>query len=344
MAHEHFYQISCLYLHVPSSCSFPLCLTYEFGSHLEISVSHLENGKNAMANEKIFTRKVWRTKSESLMLVSGSAWSSWKTDISSSTMRVVTWAQAEKVKKPLKALSVPSSQFETLDIESLQRVQRVDKSLKKLLSYAQDAREMKTKGGSKYRYVIQKGVLYRDFKQVKGQTSNITKQVVVPCSWVHSGWTFSIQEDNRSNHNKFSLARFCRSYEICQKTVPKGKVTKVPLGEMPIMDVPFHRVAVNLIGPITPVSDNGNRYILTIVDFATKYPQAVVLPRIETERVAEALLDIFYRVGFQPKFWVTMVVNLLQISWRKSAGLKHSNNCSALHDKSVLLKFIRGCK
>ena len=44
-AHEHFYQVSCLYLHVPSFCHFPLCLTYEFGSHLEISVSHLENGK-----------------------------------------------------------------------------------------------------------------------------------------------------------------------------------------------------------------------------------------------------------------------------------------------------------
>ena len=64
------------------------------------------------------------------------------------------------------------------------------------------------------------------------------------------------------------------------------------------MDVPFHRVAVDLIGPITPVSDNGNRYILTIVDFATKYPEAVALPRIETERVAEALLDVFSRVGF----------------------------------------------
>ena len=94
------------------------------------------------------------------------------------------------------------------------------------------------------------------------------------------------------------VTRYCRSCEICQKTVPKGKVTKVPLGEMPIMDVPFHRVAVDLIGPITPVSDNGNRYILTIVDFATKYPEAVALPRIETERVAEALLDVFSRVGF----------------------------------------------
>ena len=44
-AHEHFYQVSCLYLHVPSFCHFQLCLTYENGSHLEISVSHLENGK-----------------------------------------------------------------------------------------------------------------------------------------------------------------------------------------------------------------------------------------------------------------------------------------------------------
>ena len=94
------------------------------------------------------------------------------------------------------------------------------------------------------------------------------------------------------------VTRYCRSCEICQKTVPKGKVTKVPLGEMPIMDVPFHRVAVDLIGPITPVSDNGNQYILTIVDFATKYPEVVALPRIETERVAEALLDVFSRVGF----------------------------------------------
>ena len=58
--------------------------------------------------------------------------------------------------------------------------QREDTSLKKLWSYAQEASEMKTKGGSQYRYVIQKGVLYREFEQVIGQTSNIMKQVVVP--------------------------------------------------------------------------------------------------------------------------------------------------------------------
>ena len=35
-----------------------------------------------------------------------------------------------------------------------------------------------------------------------------------------------------------------------------------------------------------------------MVDFATRYPEAVALPKIETERVADALLDVFCRVGF----------------------------------------------
>ena len=47
-----------------------------------------------------------------------------------------------------------------------------------------------------------------------------------------------------------------------------------------------------------PVSEHGNICILTVVDFGTRYPEAVALPKIESERVAEALLDIYSRVGF----------------------------------------------
>ena len=65
---------------------------------------------------------------------------------------------------------------------------------------------------------------------------------------------------------------------------------------MPLIDEPFKRVAVDIIGPLCPVTDNKNRY--TVVDYATRYPEAVALPNIETERVAEALIDIFCRVGF----------------------------------------------
>lgn len=66
---------------------------------------------------------------------------------------------------------------------------------------------------------------------------------------------------------------------------------------MPLIDEPFKRVAVDLVGPLYPVTDRSNRYILTLVDYATRYPEAVALSGIETERVAEALVDIICRVG-----------------------------------------------
>ena len=92
--------------------------------------------------------------------------------------------------------------------------------------------------------------------------------------------------------------RYCRSCDICQRTIPKGRIAKAPLGKMPVIDEPFKRVAVDIIGPLSPVTDNGNRYIVTLVDYATRYPEDVALPNIETERVAEALIDTFCRIGF----------------------------------------------
>ena len=54
---------------------------------------------------------------------------------------------------------------------------------------------------------------------------------------------------------------------------------------------------MDLIGPIAPVTDRGNRYILTMVDYATRYPEATALKSIEAETVAEALVTMFSRVG-----------------------------------------------
>ena len=93
------------------------------------------------------------------------------------------------------------------------------------------------------------------------------------------------------------VTRFCQSCDVCQKTVPRGKVPRVPLQKMPLVDLPFKRVAIDLIGPLKPVSDAGHMYILTLVDYATRYPEAVPLKKIDTETVAEALVDMFSRLG-----------------------------------------------
>ena len=73
---------------------------------------------------------------------------------------------------------------------------------------------------------------------------------------------------------------------------------RAPLGDMPLIDQPFKKVAINLLVElIAPASDKGHRYILTLVDYATRYPEAVPLKNIDTETVAEALLDMYSRVG-----------------------------------------------
>ena len=78
---------------------------------------------------------------------------------------------------------------------------------------------------------------------------------------------------------------FCKSCDVCQKTVNNGSVPKVPLQKMPLIDKPFKRVDIDL--DLSPPSEEGHRYILTLADFATRYPEAVPLKTIDTETVAE---------------------------------------------------------
>ena len=65
---------------------------------------------------------------------------------------------------------------------------------------------------------------------------------------------------------------------------------------MPVIDTPFQRIALDIVGPIHPTTERGNRYILTL-DYASRYPEAIALSSIETTRVAEAMVNVFSRVG-----------------------------------------------
>ena len=101
------------------------------------------------------------------------------------------------------------------------------------------------------------------------------------------------------------VERFSKSCDVCQRTIRRGGSTnKVPLGKLPFIDTPFKRVAVDIVGPFEPRSDTKSQYILTMVDYATRYPEAVALPSIETERIAEALVYMFSRVGIPSEMLV----------------------------------------
>ena len=84
---------------------------------------------------------------------------------------------------------------------------------------------------------------------------------------------------------------------FARKHIQKEEFLRYQLGEMPLIDTPFARVAVDLVGPIHPPSEKGNRFILTLVDYATRYSEAKALKYIDSESGAEAPVQIFSRVG-----------------------------------------------
>ncbi|XP_067950510.1 uncharacterized protein [Watersipora subatra] len=223
---------------------------------------------------------------------------------------VVTRAQAIENKRGEKPLSVVSNENIEVNREDLIKSQREDDSLKRLY----DATEAITKGKQQTRFMVKKDILYREYYHPGYNSGQPIKQVVVPKTLrvavmrhahdsLLSGHLGIRKTTDRILTNFFwpglhdEVTRFCRSCDICQRTVKKGSVQKVPLQRTPLIETPFKRCAVDLIGPINPPSEKGHRYILTLVDYATRYPEAVPLKEISSEAVAEALIDFYSRVG-----------------------------------------------
>ena len=71
---------------------------------------------------------------------------------------------------------------------------------------------------------------------------------------------------------------FCRRCEECQKA--RGhKVLRAPLIPLPIIGEPFRRIAMDIVGPL-PRSRSGNKYVLVVCDYATRYPEAVYTAKV----------------------------------------------------------------
>ena len=91
------------------------------------------------------------------------------------------------------------------------------------------------------------------------------------------------------------IAEFCRGCAECQKC-RKFRSTRAPMVPLPIIREPFSRMAMDMVGPL-PRSCSGNKYVLVVCDYATRYPEAIPLKNTDAETVAEDLLALFARVG-----------------------------------------------
>ncbi len=227
----------------------------------------------------------------------------------SSAAVMITRNQAKKEKTKRSPLIVPTP--EIVDKETFKEFQRDDPSLQRFWKLA-GQKSMATRGGA-VRYMEEAGLLFRLFE--RHESGNTAKQLLVPqkltgkvLSVAHDGLLSGHCGIKRTLERVVSnfywkdvsndVRRYCRSCDVCQKTVPKGRQGKAPLQRMPVIREPFLRVAVDLVGPIVPCSEGGHRFIIIVVDYATRYPEAESLRNIDTITVAEALVNIFCRARF----------------------------------------------
>nr|XP_033936295.1 uncharacterized protein K02A2.6-like [Pseudochaenichthys georgianus] len=158
---------------------------------------------------------------------------------------------------------------------------------------------------NKDEYVLQNGILYRQQGSVL--------QLVVPQAvrdnilslghsipWAgHLGKHKTIARIQRYFHwpgLRREVTQFCRSCPQCQITSARTP-SRAPLQPLPIIGTPFERLGMDIVGPVER-SKGGNRYMLVITDYATKYPEVFPLKSIKAKSVAFCLVQFFSRVGF----------------------------------------------
>ena len=165
--------------------------------------------------------------------------------------------------------------------------------------------------GTKARYFEQKGLLWRRWNDQTHSEEEV-RQLVLPtqCRKAVLQLAHEIPLSGHLRKKKTlqrvlqrfywpsvcrDIANWCRSCAACQKTAQK-RHRPAPLVPLPIMEEPFARIAMDIVGPL-PRSRSGNKFILVVCDYATRYPEAVAMKSVVAEYVAEELIGIFARVG-----------------------------------------------
>ena len=118
--------------------------------------------------------------------------------------------------------------------------------------------------------------------------------------------------------------RHIKSCEKCQRT-DKTTPRRMTMQEREVVTISSERVAIDLVGPF-PMSRGGFRYLLTYLDMATRWPEAIPLRKTTTRIVIEQLTLIFSHCGFPttiisdngPQFVATAFRK-----WLREKGITH---------------------
>uniref|UniRef100_A0A8C6KQE2 Gypsy retrotransposon integrase-like protein 1 n=1 Tax=Nothobranchius furzeri TaxID=105023 RepID=A0A8C6KQE2_NOTFU len=195
--------------------------------------------------------------------------------------------------------------------DNILELQHQDAGLADLIKGAEE-------GGTAKEFCLQNGILYRQHGELK--------QLVVPRAARETVLSLghSIPWAGHLGKNKTlariqqyfywpglyrDVASFCRSCPQCQKTSARF-AARAPLQPLLIIMTPFERLGMDVVGPVEK-SKSGNRFMLVITDYATKYPEVFPLKSVKAKTVAFCLVQFFARVGFPKEILTDQGTNFM---------------------------------
>lgn len=135
---------------------------------------------------------------------------------------------------------------------------------------------------------------------------------------------------------KSDIKKYIKSCESCQKNKLVRKKTKLPMELTTTSSTPFEKISVDIVGPL-PLTENGNRFILTLQDDLTKFSQAYPIPNHESKTIANIIVTEFIcKFGIPksilsdqgPDFTSALMKDIAKLFRIKQI------NCSAYHPQS----------
>ena len=185
-------------------------------------------------------------------------------------------------------------------------------------------------------YQYKKGIIYRTRLDRQGEP---VEQICVPFPFRKKCLDMAHSKFGHQGRNKMmdllrpyfywpTMSRDSRNTilrcEQCQKH-DKSKPKQSPMQVREQATVPFENVSIDIVGPF-PTAVGGFKYLLTAVDLATRWPEAIPLKSTTAKIITRTLVSIFTRCGFPlrittdngPQFKGDFFEK-----WLKGLGIKH---------------------
>uniref|UniRef100_A0A669FBS4 Gypsy retrotransposon integrase-like protein 1 n=1 Tax=Oreochromis niloticus TaxID=8128 RepID=A0A669FBS4_ORENI len=200
---------------------------------------------------------------------------------------------------------------------NIRQMQQADLTLSAMLLRAKEKDSVES-DTNKEQFILQDGILYHQHGQVKQLVvPKVARETVLTLG--HSiPWAGHLGKHKTTARIKryffwpglhSDVAMFCRSCPQCQKTSIRVP-TKAPLQPLPIIGIPFQRLGMDVVGPVEK-SKAGNRFMLVITDYATRYPEVFPLKTVKAKAVASSLIQLFSRVGFPQEILTDQGTNFM---------------------------------